>query len=46
MDCSEWSDEPESYERFRKIIKKHDKNFKDFELLKRFKFGFSGKVME
>lgn len=38
MDCSEWGDEPESYERFRKIIKKHDKNFKDFELLKRFDF--------
>lgn len=36
MDCSEWGDEPESYERFRSIIKKHDKNFKDFELVKRF----------
>lgn len=36
MDCSEWGGEPESYGRFRKIIKKHDKNFKDFELLKRF----------
>ena len=36
MDCSEWGDEPESYERFRKIIKKHHKDFTDFELLKRF----------
>ncbi len=36
MDCSEWGDEPESYERFRKIIKEHDKHFKDFEFLKRF----------
>ena len=36
MDCSEWGDEPESYARFRKIIKKHDKSFTDFELLKRF----------
>ncbi|MCP4341582.1 MAG: hypothetical protein GY799_22550 [Desulfobulbaceae bacterium] len=36
MDCSEWGDEPESYERFRKIIKKHAKNFTDFELLQRF----------
>ena len=38
MDCSAWGDEPESYGRFRKIFKKHDKNFKDFELLKRFEF--------
>ena len=36
MDCSEWGDEPESYNRFRKIIKKHDDNFSDFELEKRF----------
>lgn len=36
MDCSEWGDEPESYKQFRSIIKKHDKNFKDFELVKRF----------
>jgi L-fucose mutarotase len=36
MDCSEWGDEPESYERFREVIKRHDKNFTDFELLKRF----------
>jgi len=36
MDCSEWGDEPESYERFRKIIKKHEKSFTDLELLKRF----------
>ena len=36
MDCSEWGDEPESYERFRKIIRKHYDKFTDFELLKRF----------
>ncbi len=36
MDCSEWGKEPESYERFRKIIKKYEKSFTDFELLKRF----------
>ena len=36
MDCSEWGDEPESYERFRKIIRKHDDKFTDFELEKRF----------
>ena len=36
MDCSEWGDEPESYERFRKIIKKHDDKFSDFELVGRF----------
>jgi L-fucose mutarotase len=36
MDCSEWGDEPESYERFRAIIKKHQADFKDFELEKRF----------
>ena len=36
MDCSEWGDEPESYERFRKIIRKHYDKFIDFELLKRF----------
>jgi len=38
MDCSEWGDEPESYERFRAIIKKHHERFGDFELLKRFDF--------
>ena len=38
MDCSEWGKEPESYERFRKIIKKHDKSFTDFESLKRYDF--------
>ena len=27
MDCSEWGDEPESYERFRKIIQKAEKKF-------------------
>ncbi len=32
MDCSEWGDEPESYNRFRKIIKKHyDKFTGDFQ---------------
>jgi L-fucose mutarotase len=36
MDCSEWGDEPESYERFRKIIRDADGSFTDFELLKRF----------
>jgi len=36
MDCSEWGDEPESYERFRKIIREHFKEFSDFELQKRF----------
>jgi L-fucose mutarotase len=36
MDCSEWGDEPESYQRFRDVIRKHDNHFKDFELLKRF----------
>ena len=36
MDCSEWGDEPKSYERFRKIIKKHYDKFTDFELVKRF----------
>ena len=36
MDCSEWGDEPESYERFRKIIKKHYDKFTDFRLEKRF----------
>ena len=36
MDCSPWGDEPESYERFRKIIKKHYDKFTDFELEERF----------
>lgn len=36
MDYSEWGNEPESYERFRKTIQKHDKNFRDLELLRRF----------
>jgi len=36
MDCSEWGEEPESYERFRKIIRKHYPDFTEFELLKRF----------
>lgn len=36
MDCSEWGDEPESYERYRDILRKHCLEFTDFELLKRF----------
>ena len=36
MDCSEWGDEPQSYDRFRKIIKKHDQSFVDLGLLERF----------
>ena len=36
MDCSEWGPEPESYQRYRSVIGRHDRNFKDFELLKRF----------
>jgi len=36
MDCSDWGDEPESYNRFREIIRKHSDEFTDFELEKRF----------
>jgi len=36
MDCSEWGDEPESYNRFRKIIQKYNDGFSDFEFEKRF----------
>jgi len=36
MDCSEWGDEPESYNRFRKIIKIQHQDFTDFALEKRF----------
>ena len=36
MDCSQWGNEPESYARFREIIKKHYAKFKDFKLEKRF----------
>jgi len=36
MDCSEWGDEPESYQRFREVIRRYDSHFTDFELLKRF----------
>ena len=36
MDCSEWGNEPESYERFREIIKKHYGKFNNFKLEKRF----------
>jgi len=38
MDCSEWGPEPESYERYRQVIRKNDDSFTDFELLKRFDF--------
>jgi len=36
MDCSEWGDEPESYQRFREVIRRYDDHFTDFGLLKRF----------
>lgn len=36
MDCSPWGNEPESYERFRGIIRKHNEKFKDFEMEERF----------
>ncbi len=36
MDCSPWGDEPESYERFRKIISKYSSGFTDFKLEERF----------
>ena len=36
IDCSEWGDEPESYQRFREVIRRYDDHFTDFELLKRF----------
>ena len=36
MDCSPWGDEPESYERFREIIRKYEPKFTDFELVERF----------
>lgn len=38
MDCSAWEDEPESYERFRGIIRKHWSKFTDFEHIERFEF--------
>jgi len=38
MDCSEWGDEPVSYERFRKILRNHDPAFKEFGYEKRFDF--------
>ena len=37
MDCSQWGDEPKSYERFRNTIRNHCPAFTDFELLERFK---------
>jgi len=36
MDCSPWGDEPESYKRFRRIIRKHHSKFEEFELVERF----------
>ncbi len=36
MDCSPWGDEPESYGRFREIVRKHEPNFTNFELMERF----------
>lgn len=38
MDCSEWGNEPESYERFRRVFRKHDGAFKEFGYEKRFDF--------
>jgi L-fucose mutarotase len=38
MDCSEWGPEPESYERYRQVIRKNNASFTDFEFLKRFAF--------
>ena len=38
MDCSQWGPEPESYERYRKVIRKTEENFTDFEFLERFAF--------
>ena len=38
MDCSEWGDEPVSYERFRMILRNHDPVFKEFGYEKRFDF--------
>ena len=39
MDASDWSkEEPPSYQKFRDIIKRHDKNFTEFEYVKRFDF--------
>ena len=36
MDCSEWGNEPESYQRFRTVISKYYRKFTDFKLEKRF----------
>ncbi len=38
MDCSAWGPEPESYARFRSLIRRVEKDFKDFEYLERFEF--------
>jgi L-fucose mutarotase len=37
MDCSEWGDEPGSYERFRTILRRYA-HFTDFSYLRRFDF--------
>jgi L-fucose mutarotase len=36
MDCSEWGPEPESYNKFRTIINKHNKDFVNFDFINRF----------
>ncbi len=36
MDCSPWGDPPESYARFKQIIKKYEPKFTDFEYVERF----------
>ena len=38
MDCSEWGDEPRSYEEFRIVLRRADRKFSDFEYLSRFEF--------
>ena len=35
MDCSKWGPEPDSYQRFRAILRKHHPRFTDFELMER-----------
>ena len=38
MDCSEWGDEPESYRRFRTVIRQFYRKFTDFKHEKRYDF--------
>ena len=38
MDCSPWGPEPESYEVYRRILRRHCTNFTDFELMERFDY--------